>query len=132
MRKGTKLDSVTSTAAAKKCLITKRDMHIYTGNSTVQLEPVQTRIHTKIYYVIRYTTSFFEKAGLLVQFNNNPAGVLFAADNDEKVAGRQLVFLPGGGSHFCLCSFMTMNWGWLLYYFLFRYLKVITVIKELQ
>ena len=74
-----------STAAAKKCLITKRNMHIYTGKGhcTVQLEPVQTRIH--------YTTSFFEKAGLF-----DPAGVLFAAGNDKAVADLQLVVHPGG------------------------------------
>ena len=49
-------------------------------------------IDTKIYYVIRYTTSSFEKAGLLVQFNNDPAGVGFAVDNDEVVADLR----PGG------------------------------------
>ena len=50
-------------------------------------------IDPKIYYVICYS---FEKAGLLVRFNNDPAGVLFAVDNDEAVAGLQLVVRSGG------------------------------------
>ena len=43
--------TVTSTASAKKCLITKRDMHKYTGQcqSTVQLEPAQARMGTYRY-----------------------------------------------------------------------------------
>ena len=47
-------------AAAEKCLIIKGDMHIYTykGQSTVQLEPAQTRMRTWIQkYMMSLTTT---------------------------------------------------------------------------
>ena len=54
-----------------------------------------TSTHAYIDPKISFATSF-ETAGLLVRFNNDPAGVLFAVDNDEAVASLQLVVRPGG------------------------------------
>ena len=91
----------------------------------------------------------------MVCFNDDPAGVLFAVDNDKVVADLQLVVRPGGwplllvhlhdheflrpvvhSGRWPLCIFMTMIFkpscsssgaG----YFLFHYLKDITVIAML-
>ena len=89
-------------SSQKKSLIKKRDMHIYTGRTRSKYSPAGASTNTHAYidptihYVICYTTSSFEKAGLLVRFNNDPAGVLSAVDNDEAGAGLQLVIRPGG------------------------------------